>query len=336
MKCMRWSGVLAVLVTISGCSAAVPQNQDEGALAEGSTSTEESVPPEGETLSEGNETPPEDSEEGGITSEGDCVAIGHGNEQDCTIINLPARVESFGGLSVEWGMGGGQSVVYFDGPIEDVPKPPDYPMGEDPEWNPEDGIHPGPVNHCDLWEEWFQDTPEVYRIDPIVNVGLQGGLTESVAIKSVSAQVLDRPNPADEGVILTCAYGAGGDYGAVIDVDTETGITTLRENADTENEVSGPMPPGSFSLNDEEGSQSLSALINLNSPRYLYSGIMTIDGQVNSETPYIHIGTPSEPIRWVGDAGFEEYMGAAYGWNVETQEWVLNFTPGMLEDLDWY
>lgn len=288
------------------------------------------------------EDPGSAAREAGVTSQGDCVAIGHGNEQDCLIINLPQEVEDFGGIDLSWGMDGGQTTVYFDGPIEEAPKPPDYApiTPNDPEWGePEiDGApSSNPVNHCNLWEEWFQENTDIYRVGATVNASLWGGPQELVAITNATVDVFERPEPAPQGVLLQCAYGAGGDYGAVIEVDTENRQTTLIADQGRESEVSAPMPPASLSMNDPTGAPTLTALININSPRYLYSGMLTVDGRVGDQTPYVHIGTPREPIRWLGALKLAELdMSDRYGWNIETQEWEHGFTPGDLTDIEWH
>ncbi len=294
-------GAAVAIIAASALTSCSGIETTEGEAAEGSASPSTAGTPP-------RPSPPSPPASASVT--GDCNAQGSNNNVHC-ITQLPTEFESLAGISLDWMGDGGSATVLFAGPPEELPDPPSY---------------ENPWNHCDEWEEWFGELPEIYRFNSDTLVSVISGQPDVVAIRDVHVEVFSRTERPDESTVIQCAYGAGGDHGNIISVDLSTGDTTL-EMLDS-GDVS-PMPPASLSLSGMDYESALVAIDSTNG--YLYEGMITIEAVVNGEDHTFQHGSEAQPLRWVGGGldsiAQNEYGGVRYDWAPDDDAWVDDFAP---------
>lgn len=244
---------------------------------------------------------------------GDCNAQGSGNNVHCITV-MPRNFESLAGISMDWFGDAGSAQVLFNGGIDELPTPPAYENA----WN-----------HCDEWEEWFQEQSNIYRFNTDIHMALNSGEPDVVAIKNVSVDVFSRIDRPVETTIISCSYGAGGDHGNIITVDVGTGETNLHmmESGDV-----SPMPPASLSLQGQGFESALVKTVSTNG--YLYEGQIVIDAVINGEQHIFQQGTKEQPVRWVG-GGFDAFFeilesSSGVDWHPVNEEWDEEFHPSLV------
>jgi hypothetical protein len=202
-------------------------------------------------------------------------------------------------------------LIVFAGPARELPTPPSYSLSDT-------------SNHCANWGAWLKRQPKMFAVDPTFLAGLTSGSDDLVVIKAVKEKVFRRA-AAGQATLIQCTYGAGGNPGYHIALDTARQNTEFRsETDDTYHE----MPPGSITLH---GLDHETATINFVSlERYLYEGMISLTADVNGKEQTLQIGSAETPLRWtmggVGSAdGFNKFLlslGDGYDWNPTRQRWV--------------
>ncbi|HZB30204.1 MAG TPA: hypothetical protein VE465_08560 [Streptosporangiaceae bacterium] len=230
---------------------------------------------------------------------GNCNVQGSNVDLDCVNAPTPQSIEK---LDFSWQ---GGSVFLFNGPASALPKPPDYPASE---------IR----GHCDEWLKWMTGQAAVYATLPGVMMSLQAGSPDILTVNSVSAMVTRKERPRKDRVYIKCQYGAGGDAGFYIKVNTTTGTTEVTDNT---TQKRGVMPPFSIKL---QGQDSSSVWIRVNSQSgFLYAGRLSASLIFNGRTfrKVFGFGDNEGVFRWVGGEDFDASI-PAYDWDVAKQKWV--------------
>ncbi|QXJ25734.1 hypothetical protein AGRA3207_007266 [Actinomadura graeca] len=228
---------------------------------------------------------------------GNCVAQGSNNNLNCA--PAPKSVEK---LDFIWQ--GGVSFL-FDGPPSAIPRPPDY--------------SPGAIrSHCGEWLSWMGGQPKVYATIPTFAMSLQAGSPDILTVTGITASVTKRlPAPKDY-VLIKCKYGAGGDAGYFISVNTVSGVTKVE---DYNTGKKGVMPPFSIKL---QGRDSGTVIISVESRKgYLYTGNLTASLDFNGRTVAKEFGFGDYPgeFRWLGGRDFD-FTRPTYDWDLEKKRWV--------------
>lgn len=238
---------------------------------------------------------------------GNCNAQGSGNTVNC-LQTYPSRIgnaELSGFLS---------NIFLFDGSPSDLPTPPSFGKSE-ANW------------HCPAWETWLTHSPEVYTVDPSALLSTVSGEGEQVAFIDYKVQLVDRKPLKSESKItyLQCNYGGGGDVGYIAEWNTLQMKATLHD-VRTDDGSAAPMPPASLNLN---GPQHESVLLNITSQsKYLYSGIMVATVVINGERQDLAIGSPENPLRWVGGKdAWPDSSTPMWDWDPVHRSWVKNSAP---------
>lgn len=253
---------------------------------------------------------------------GDCSASGINISIDCSqVLNLPkpASVAEIG-LDVSWE---GYVVWLFDGPVSDLPKPPDYPTD-----------HKG--GHCADWGESFLSSSGFYGVGPAILLSATSGQFDQVAITGIKVNVIEtKPIPVQgpARTFVECEHGAGLNPGYEVKTDTRNGETTVVANGGGEggggegsNGTDQPvsMPPASISVRDSADSVEIRIW---GDPTKVYEGQVEVTAKVNGEPKTLILGSADRPLRWVG---FDPSAGDAppeqgenvVDWDVDSQAWV--------------
>jgi hypothetical protein len=207
----------------------------------------------------------------------------------------------------------------FAGSHSELPTPPDYPA-----------IHV--LNHSRDWSGWLQRQPKMYAVDPIFHVVLAAGADDLVVVKKAEMQVFRRTPASRSVTAVKCEYGAGGNPGHYIIIDTVEPKTWFISFGGG----SGDMPPGSISVHGLDSTQ-ISVIIQSHF-RYLYEGMLTVTADVNGKEENYQLGSPEVPLRWIsadrivrtptapsGDMtrdGFVDSLGYGYDWNLAQKSWA--------------
>jgi hypothetical protein len=242
------------------------------------------------------------SSPGGIS--GNCNAQGSNNTVTCA--NIAPSPASYAEIKPK--LGYGQIFAYFDGTPDRLPTPPDY---------------QSPSGHCTDWDSWLRTTPDMYLVDPDINVELQAGEQDLVVLTSITAEIFDRKAPAaGTGVPIQCMYGGGSNSYYEVSVDTVTRKTTVVENP-----VDGgrpkPMPPASISLTSKGYTDVAVGIRSL--VGHLYTGMIVIAAKLNGKDQTYHIGSTERPLRWF--ATDADLTASHYDWDVTKHAWVKGFNP---------
>lgn len=251
------------------------------------------------------ETEREDQPAGGNTV-GDCSAQGDGNVINCDILEQSESI-----AEVDFTIDYGHGTWFFDGPPSELPTPPDYAVS-DVYW------------HCETWMDWLTTTPGIYAMGPGGLIRMTGGANDIVAITDVRVQPYARDVvPTDDFTIIRCNHGGDAGPGLVIETDSATGVTTVRNV-----NGNGPpmeMPPAVAKVSEND--LQLAAVV-VTSGDYLYEGSLVAEVNINGEPKTIALGNPETPYRWLGGESRTTLdTEGAWDWNPVEQKWVEGMTP---------
>jgi hypothetical protein len=242
---------------------------------------------------------------------GNCNAQGEQNNVTCQ--NAPT-LRPLGKVTLE--MVPAKSWI-FAGSHSELPTPPDY-------------VDNHVLNHCRDWFGWLQRQPKMYAVSPIVHVVLAAGADDLVVVKKAEMQVFRRTPASSAATPVNCEYGAGGNPGHAIIVDTVESKTWFISF----DGGSGDMPPGSISVHGLDSTQ-ISVLVQSHF-RYLYEGMLTVTADVNGKEGNYQLGSPEVPLRWISTSrvvrtpngvnmprdGFVDSLGWGYDWNLAQKRWA--------------
>ena len=246
------------------------------------------------------------------TNMGDCSANGTNIDIDCSqIVNLP-KPQSIAelGLDVTWE---GYTTWYFDGPVDEIPTPPDYPSEKK-------------NGHCADWGEYLSSDAKFFAMGPAVLLTASSGIFDQIAITNVQTNVFDHreiSSSPTERSFVECKHGAGLNAGYVVNVDTRTNETVVIPGAVDPGGSKTAMPPASIVVANSYDSVLIQILGN---PDNLYEGQIEVTATVNGKERIVRLGSPATPIRWVGrDQNSDPPPTPSddvVDWDLDTRSWV--------------
>ena len=226
---------------------------------------------------------------------------------------LPASL-----AKVSFTLGSVISALYLR-PAAELPKPDTYP-----------GYESGP--YCHRWGEWPTTVPDLYLINPTLNIEIEAGANELVVLKDVRFEIFQRTplgaryRPGDNATLVNCRIGGGSDPGHLIKLNTaKSSVTLSSQPIDGDVGDLGPerkMPPASLTSSDlEHGSADL-AIQSLDG--YLYQGKIQILANLNGQVKTLDIGSRARPLRWMSDqAGkYHPIDNPCRAWDPNKRTWI--------------
>jgi hypothetical protein len=238
---------------------------------------------------------------------GNCNAVGDNNHINCTFPSTSkALIEVAPSIVKD---------VWFDGPPDQLPTPPDYRSENYP---------------CGDWLDWLRGTPNIYFNGPEIDIGLHGDVSDAVALTQARITILKRTKrQVTNGTWINCYFGGGTNAPFYIEVDTGAKTTTLAKyNEDHTLGPAQPMPPAAISLGDGEDALGTVGVRSL--PGYCYEGYLTFSATVNGKPWEKTIGSAERPLRWISASRSDYPEGATtsfYGWDRAKKQWVKDFNP---------
>jgi hypothetical protein len=226
---------------------------------------------------------------------------------------LPASL-----AKVSFALGSVFSALYLK-PAAKLPKPDTYP-----------GYESGP--YCHWWGEWPTTVPDLYLVDPVLNIEIEAGTSELVVLKEVRFEIFERtPLSAryrlgDNATLVNCSIGGGSNPGHLINLDTSRSSVTLASRpADGDVGELGPerkMPPASLTSKDVEYDSADLAIRSLDG--YLYEGKIQIRASLNGQARTLDIGSRARPLRWMSDHAGKYHPGSnpSRAWDPNKRAWI--------------
>jgi hypothetical protein len=206
------------------------------------------------------------------------------------------------------------------GTSETLPQPNTYP-----------GYNSGP--YCHRWGEWPTTVPNLYLINPVINLSVDAGTDELTVVKDIEVEIFKRramPAPAElagSATLVDCRVGGGSNPGYVIDVNTVTSSVTIKTDPPEDGvfEFGEPMPMPPATL-DSKNLEHNSAILVLSSyTNFLYEGRIEVVAQVNGNEVRVDIGSRERPFMWAIDTteALEKIGIPVTAWNSNDLKWVF-------------
>jgi hypothetical protein len=226
---------------------------------------------------------------------------------------LPASL-----AKVSFTLGSVISMLYLK-PAAELPEPDAYP-----------GYESGP--YCHRWGGWPTTVPDLYLIDPTLNIEIEAGADELVVLKDVRFEIFQRTplgsryRLGDNATLVNCRIGGGSDPGHLIKLDTAKSSVTLASHPiDGDVGELGPerrMPPASLTSRDLEHSSADLTVQSLDG--YLYQGKIQILANLNGQVKKLDIGSRARPLRWMSDqAGrYHPIDNPCRAWDPNKRTWI--------------
>ncbi|WLS43255.1 hypothetical protein Q3V37_17705 [Micromonospora profundi] len=313
-------GILSLVATIAGVVVAMP---DDGESPASSTSSDQPATPGPSGGATDPATIPSSAMPTAVTPDDaggtNVCSISDSEFNNSGDVNLQCAAPLPASMAkVSFKLGSIFSALYLK-PAAELPRPDAYP-----------GYESGAF--CHWWGEWPTTVPDLYLVDPTLNIEIEAGTSELVVLKEVRHEIFQRTplksqyRLGDNATLVNCSVGGGSNPGHLIMLDTaKSSVTLASRPADGDVGELGPefmMPPASLSSKDVEYDSADLAIRSLDG--YLYEGRIQILASLNGQARTLDIGSRTRPLRWISDQAGKYHPAGnpSRAWDSNKRIWI--------------